>query len=71
MQPIPVGIFGVIHSYRDIGLPMTMNILGNLKTVTPYPNVAFTDGVMSNINGSLRKTYCKGHYNTYAQIEIT
>lgn len=42
---------------RDVGLSMTVNILGRSKTVTPYPNVRFTDGVMSGINGSVRKTY--------------
>ena len=44
----------------DEGLTMTLQIFGRLNTVRPYPNVRFTDGVMSGINGSVRKTYYNG-----------
>jgi RHS repeat-associated protein len=41
----------------DEGVPFTMDFFGKEKTITPYPSVRFTDGVMRGINGSVRKSY--------------
>lgn len=38
---------------RDVGFPLIINS----RTVTPYPNVRFTDGIMRGINSSVRRTY--------------
>jgi len=42
---------------RDVGMSISVNVMGAIKTITPYPNVKFTDGIMKGINGSVRGKY--------------
>jgi len=42
---------------RDVGISVSISVMGKIKTFTPYPNVKFTDGIMKGINGSVRGKY--------------
>ena len=43
-----------------MGRSFTVGFFDQNRTITPSPNVRFTDGVMGGINGSARKNYLNG-----------